>query len=54
MREREQHRLRAEFERAQRAAEQRRVAQRRAPPTRQPVRYYRAGSRDPSFSEVFR
>ena len=54
VRERDQKRLRAEFERAQRVAEQRRLAQRRAPPSHQTVRYYRAGSREPSFREVFR
>ena len=54
MREREQRRLRAEFERAERVAAQRRVEQRRAPPPRQAVRYYRAGAREPSVSEVFR
>jgi hypothetical protein len=47
-REREQRRLREEFERAERVVERR-------PVKRQPqVRYYRAGSRDPSFSDIFR
>jgi len=55
MREREQRRLRAEWERAERISERRRVVEeRRGPPPRQAVRYYRAGSRDPSFRDVFR
>ena len=48
-REREQRRLRAEFEHAERVVE-RRPAVRRQPQ----VRYYRAGSRDPNFSDVWR
>jgi hypothetical protein len=48
-REREQRRLRAEFERAEPVVERRPVVR------RQPqVRYYRAGSRDPGFNSVFR
>ena len=48
-REREQRRLRAEFEHAERVVE-RRPAVRRQPQ----VRYYRAGSRDTTFSDVWR
>jgi len=52
-REREQRRLRIEFEKAQRVAEMRGVERRRAP-QRPVVRYYRAGSRDTTFSDVWR
>jgi hypothetical protein len=52
-REREQRRLRIEVEKAQRVAEMRGVERRRAP-QRPVVRYYRAGSRDTTFSDVWR
>jgi hypothetical protein len=54
---REQHRLRLALEKAEREAARRRVvreAARHRAPERPMIRYYRAGSRDPSFSDIFR